>query len=312
MLKQIHFVSRIDNTNAGDIWSSPLWYYYHFFQQYNIVRHDIGDILWNKISKDDVVIIGGGGLINLSDVWNININKLFDTKATIIGWGIGFNTHYDMSYPNTYLDMNRFDLVGIRDFAHLSNLSYLPCVSAFLPDLKKKKNIKRKIGVIEHKDYPITSENLSCYEKINNSYTIQKITDFIASSEIIVTNTYHITYWAQLMCKKVIIVDKFSSKFDCFKHKPCFYSGNIEKDIENTIINENCYLEAVELNNIFFEKVKQITKTKIEKKASRIRCVCNKVKIVFWLNENKKKIYTNLVRYTIRVINKIMRILILF
>jgi hypothetical protein len=277
--QKIHFINRIDYTNVGDVWSSPLLYYYYFFQQYNIIRHDINHIIWTEITKDDVIIIGGGGLFDTLEIWNNNINKLLATDAVVIGWGIGFNTHHDINSPNSSIDMSRFQLLGIRDYAHSSSLFWTPCVSGLHPDMNKNIETKRRIGIIDHKNCPISGINISKYERINNSYNIQSVTDFIASSDIIITNSYHITYWAQLMCKKVIVVNSFSSKFNFFKYKPVFYSGNINEDIEKALIYEHYHAEVIEINNEFFERAKQIIETKIESKGNSYERMFNETRI---------------------------------
>lgn len=305
---KIYFINRIDNTNTGDIWSSPLLYYSYFFQKYNIVRQDIENPDCSKISKNDIVIIGGGGLLNAFDKWNKNINDLINTGATVISWGVGFNSHYDITKPNLSCNLNGFKLITIRDYQHPTNIEWLPCVSCMHSSLLKKKDIKRRIGIVEHKSYKITEQILSQYEKIDNTYSIEKIADFIASSEIVITNTYHITYWALLMQKKVIVMDTFSSKFEYFKYKPVFYTGDIEKDISQANIVKDFLIEAKELNNQFFEKTQQIIKHKINCEASFSTKIFNRLKILIWKRESElrkyiivlKWVFPNLHRHSLR------------
>ena len=80
----------------------------------------------------------------------------------------------------------------------------------------------------------------------------------IGSSEIIVTNGYHATYWATLMGKKVILYNPFSSRHDYFKWSPIRYSGNLQADIEKAQDYPHAKEECRQLTLEFFEKVKQI------------------------------------------------------
>jgi hypothetical protein len=238
----------------GDMAASPLNYFFDFFKSYNILRHDIDHIKWMEISAYDIVIIGGSGMLYVTESFQTNIAKLYEINPNVIAWSVGFNTHYGrpISYP---LDMTKFKLIGIRDYQHPSSLPYLPCVSCLAKELKKKMPIRREVGIIEHATFPIDGFT---HEKISNAYSFQTITDFIASSEVILSTSYHVIYWATLMGKRTVCINPFSTKFEYFKYKPVFYSGNPKADIAKTVVYEGCLEEAIELNNLFFNRVKEI------------------------------------------------------
>ncbi|MDR1233242.1 MAG: polysaccharide pyruvyl transferase family protein [Puniceicoccales bacterium] len=252
--QKIHFINNIDEHNTGDMATSPLNYFFDFFKSYNIIGHNVDCIKWMEISTHDIVIIGGGGLLYLVESWQKNIARLCEINLNVIAWGVGFNTHYGqpICYP---LDITRFKLIGIRDYQHPSSLPYLPCVSCLAKELRKKIPTRREVGIVEHAAFPIDGFT---YEKISNAHNFQTITDFIASSKVILSSSYHIVYWATLMGKRTICINPFSTKFEYFKYKPIFYSGNLEADITKTAIYEGCLEEAIELNNLFFDKVKEI------------------------------------------------------
>ena len=73
-----------------------------------------------------------------------------------------------------------------------------------MPYLKMKEDIKREIGIINHKDYIIENNE---YNIITNSQNIYEIIDFIRTLKVIITNSYHATYWATLMKRKVITME---------------------------------------------------------------------------------------------------------
>ena len=128
-------------------------------------------------------------------------------------------------------------------------------------ELDKNIEIRRKIGIIDHKYFPVSHDIPG--ERIDNSENFQTITDFIASTEIIISSSYHVVFWGTLMNKKVICANAFSTKFDYFKHKPVFYSGDIEHNISQTKIFPNALQEARNLNNDFFERVRETVQTVI-------------------------------------------------
>ena len=273
---KIHFINRIDKNNVGDWYCSPLPYYFDFFKQFSVIRHDIDFINFMSIEKNDLVILGGSGLFDVTASFNSAINKILDRCDNVIAWSAGFNTHNNLwnngaNFPA--INFDKFSVCSIRDFNHPSNFEWLPCPS--VKALEKYKNLDlpviRKIGVIEHKD--ISLKILDRYDHINNSSTFEEIVNFIISSEVIITNSYHCAYWTMLLEKKCIVANSFSSKFDFFKYKPeflCFTDGvpieslnkKIEELAEKAQIYKNCLNEALDLNDAFFERVKKIVKLK--------------------------------------------------
>lgn len=268
-IRKIHFINRIDHENAGDWNCSPLEYYYWYFKQYNIIRHDIGSIDFNEIDKDDVVIIGGGGLFNVLESFNLAINSVVSLCDNVISWGVGFNTHnerFQMDTEFTPIDLKRFRLISIRDYNHPSGIDYVPCPSVKALCIQKDRKPIRKYGVIFHRNMPEISK--LPFDSISNNESITRINEFILESEIIVTNTYHCAYWATLLERKVVIINGFSSKFDHLKYKPEFVEGSLD-DISGMIsliesaapkaeIYRGTLEEAENINDSFFEKVRGI------------------------------------------------------
>jgi hypothetical protein len=258
-MKKIHFVSTFDKRNTGDWIASPLNYYYGFFKQYSVIAHGITTVHWAEIYKDDIVIIGGGGMLDLYDEWNMTINKLTEACENVILWGAGFNSHYNDEKLSVPLETERFKLCGVRDF-NLPGFEWLPCVSCKLPELDKKLPIKRHIGVISH--YEKSLPGFTQYERITNGQNIYTIVDFISSSNIVISNSYHALYFTMLMEKKAVCSDKFSTRFENFKYKPAYYSGDIEADAEKAQVYDR--EEARKLNDEFFKSVKAFVEAKIQ------------------------------------------------
>ena len=64
----------------------PSFVYYDYFKQYRIKRHDIRFIDYESIFSLDVVILGGGGLLDYAESINRAINRVLDTGAAVIAW----------------------------------------------------------------------------------------------------------------------------------------------------------------------------------------------------------------------------------
>jgi hypothetical protein len=132
---------------------------------------------------------------------------------------------------------------------------YVPCVSCKMKGLLMERPIERRIGILDH----IAFHNSPLmYERVSmnlNSYSIKTILEFIASSEVIVTSSYHGMYWATLMKKKVILGIDWSTKFHYFKYPPVLFSGDIEKDIEKCKIYPKSLEESIQANDNFYNKI---------------------------------------------------------
>lgn len=83
-MKKIHFINRIDWDNAGDWGCCPLNYYLDYFEQFNLIRHDIDFIDYKEIEPEDVVILGGSGLFNVTRSFNEAINKILERCNHVI------------------------------------------------------------------------------------------------------------------------------------------------------------------------------------------------------------------------------------
>lgn len=279
-MNKIHFINRIDYTNAGDRACCPLNYFYDYFSKFPIFRHDIDYIRWDIIDYDDIVILGASGMLYCTESFNENINKLLQRCKTVIGWSIGFNTHSVKEWLNgdssKKINFEKFKLISIRDYNHESKIEYIPdpSVLALKNRIEHPLNIKRNIGFIEHKDLELkinkTNITIRPQDWIKHNESINNIINFILGSSKIVTNSYHCAYWSILLNKKTIVVDSWSSKFNYFKFEPLFVDSksiNSIDALESIFDRARSYPDAFEdslrLTNNFFEKVKQIVESSL-------------------------------------------------
>lgn len=278
-LQKIHFIKITDFNyiNAGDIFCSPLLWFNDFFSKYSCISHCLSTVRYEQISKNDVVIIGGGGLLHYNPWFNFNIaiNKILDLCDNVILWGAGFNSEFvngHIKYIEPAIDFSRFRLYGIRDY-NCENYNYTPCVSAMNPLLKVAYNKapKYKIASMLHplmatKSIPGVERNLSHFSNIT------AIMDFIADHEVIVTNSYHAALWAMLANRKVVSpkVLKCGSKFNYLEHMPQFiddwHDEEQLKEAVNMSKNYPTFLDdSVKRILEFFDKVKKVVKEVIPK-----------------------------------------------
>lgn len=240
---RVHIIHRIDPSNTGDMVSTCSNYF--FFP--NTVFHDIYKVDLSDIRKKDFVIFSGGGLLNNNDSWNTTINNVLKICNNCYAWGVGLNLHTNSSIK-VAVDFKKFKKIGIRDYNNNLKIPYLPCSSCMIPELKYKYEIRRKYGMLEHIHHKIPLD----LPKVKNNKDIKEIIKYIGETECIITNTYHCYYFAKLMNKKVILYEKFSSKFNNLRHEPVMYSGNLNNDFNRTVIHPDFHNECIKLNKSFY------------------------------------------------------------
>ncbi len=276
---KVHFVYSKDTENSGDLSCGYYAYFGEMFKKYPIVIWDIGTIDFSLVAKNDVVIVGGGGLLDNSDLWNYNINRLAQKCRYCFLFAPGFNRHYGHRV-SVMLKTGAFRQWTVRDYHHPAGGRYVPCASCLRPEFSMTYPVVRKYGVVKHFQFDMSREfNLP---QITNDRPLHELLAFIGSSEIVVSNTYHAVYWATLMKKKVILDAPFSEKFKYLKYPPVLFSGDLEKDAAQAVVYENALTEAQELVRNFAEDILRDCPTNaagsFRRKAVKILCLLVPVK----------------------------------
>lgn len=229
-------IHRIDKENTGDMVSSPLLYF-EFNQRIEL------DILKAEKKKyDGLVVFGGGGLIHPDFIDNLmGIAKL----NNYFFWGAGMNHA---------VAPKELELDGIRDI--YPNSFWVPCVSCMSRLFDREYTVHREFAVLEHHRRPLDFEGL---KKINNSRSFEEIVNFIGSTEVLLTNTYHGVYWGTLLGRKVVCVNPFSNKFFYLKYRvPTCVSVSLH-DIELVSQDLETFPFALEecrkVNRVFYERM---------------------------------------------------------
>ncbi|MGC0052741.1 polysaccharide pyruvyl transferase family protein [Brucella pituitosa] len=279
--QKIHFIRIIDYDyiNTGDIFSSPLMYTYDFFKDYSVITHNLSAVRYSQISKNDVVIIGGGGLFNYNPWFNFNvaINRILDLCDNVVVWGAGFNSHITkdgkLTEYSPLVDFSRFALYGIRD-RDFEDYNFVPCASAMSPLLEKAYRTRptKKIGTIFRTD-EVRNENSLQLEGVQNlthynNYTT--VMDFISAHEYIVTSSYHGALWATLANRKVIVPTalKVGFKYNYYGFPLTFIDDassakRLAAAMGQAKRNPDVLHDYRSKNYDFFEKVKRLVKSVI-------------------------------------------------
>ncbi len=212
----IQSVCRLDATNAGDFHSAP-------FRYVDLGTLRCSDIITlprpNELARQ--LVIGGGGLLgspSFEPFWQQLFSRSYDT---VVGWGMGDNARVDTTsgfvdrtecvYPDY---VRRFDLLGVRDIG--TPYEWVPCASCLHPLFDEEWPIEHDVVVFEHKRVPTGIEE---FPKMNNDTNdLARVLRFLGSGRVVITNSYHGAYWAQLLGRGVLAFP-FSSKFYHLRHK---------------------------------------------------------------------------------------------
>lgn len=218
-MKSIINLHRMDLTNIGDYYASPMHYF--SFPNCTVEHKEIVGITPAMLSAKHV-IVGGGGLL---DEWfQPSFQTIRQSKAaSLTAWGPGqqldrgpwFKQHHAFNYPD-YL--SGFSLIGIRDYEY--GYPWVPCASCMHPLFDKPREIKHDFVVFSHKSRPIP---ISGFPELNNeTNNLEEVLEFLSSGETIITSSYHGAYWGTLLNRKVLAFP-FNSKFFTFRHQPAIY-----------------------------------------------------------------------------------------
>ena len=252
-MEEIVNIYRKNTSNTGDKFTTPTKYF-DFLQ--NVKTLDITELPLDQFGiaiENKIVIFGGGGFI-AQDYFKDYMKVLLEAKTKLlIGWGIGHNVHggCEISYEE-YKNSDKFDLLGVRDSTNF--IEWVPCASCMHGIFDKEFEIKNKVVIYEHKNFPMKNLNID-FPRMTNKDSFEEVINFLGSAELVITNSYHGAYWATLLKRKVVVMQPFSSKFLGFRH-PLVVANNFDiTDIKNLPVYPNALKEAREANSKFAKKV---------------------------------------------------------
>lgn len=214
---RITSIYRTDPTNVGDWYCAPSRYFADLRgPEQDILQPDFG-------SLDGAVVLGGGGLMarTFAEPMAALAERRPQLRA-LIAWGVGESLIVDRSgglvspYDGPLPDyLGHFDLVGVRD--HGTGQRWVPCASCLLPQFDTPTMPRHDIVIYEHKRIPIPIEGFP--RRTNDGDDIDEALAFLASGELVITNSYHGAYWATLLGRRVIAIPNMSKMYR-FRHAP--------------------------------------------------------------------------------------------
>lgn len=279
---KIHFVHHFEKSfapaNLGDWISSPYYYFLDFFSRYTCVLHSDWAVLWHEIDRDDIVIFGGGGLLDNSNALNQVLNRLLEKCDNVVIWGAGTHKYNENNIfgeqPATIpIRFDRAVLCGIRDYEHPYNVPFLPCASCLNPAFtvdRSTRRIEREVGTIRsalETSFAVSGVPSS----VSNGEPIGTLVDYILSSNVILVSSYHGAFWSLLLGRKVILpasrlgVDKYRY----FRYPVGFFEGDEYDEDELLRIasklpeTPDFLAEARALNIEFFKKTRDYIEERI-------------------------------------------------
>lgn len=252
-------IYRRDETNVGDAFCAPYKYF-----GINGPVHDL--LALDLDSLRGVVVVGGGGLV--ADTFKSAMTTLSERRPqlkALIGWGFGESLHVDrkggmvMPYADNFPGyLNAFDMLGIRDFG--TSYRWTPCASCMWPEFDRIREKPAKPFVIyEHKRIPIPIDG---WDRLtNDGNDINAVLNFLASGEVVITNSYHGAYWATLLGRRVVAIPNMSKLYR-FKHAPAVGRAQHWRQLADVAF---AYPEALsecrEANEQFFADVSALCET---------------------------------------------------
>ncbi|HEX8234144.1 MAG TPA: polysaccharide pyruvyl transferase family protein [Caulobacteraceae bacterium] len=192
--------------NVGDLMCCPGDYF------------DFGDAaifdVRDEIPQCDAVIYGGGAIEQRLRVHGIHRNVQARVKAA---WGIGTSVHGKTAAPEVVQDM---DLVGVRELGRAGTV-YTPCVSCMHPIFDEQFERRHEAVLFFNADKKIPRPEVRGLPELRNVAGFEETVEFLASGDVVVTNSFHGVYWATLLGRRVVCLP-YSSKFYGFRFPPAY------------------------------------------------------------------------------------------
>lgn len=249
----IYEVHRKSKNNIGDYICNPSRYFPIICNSQELVSS-------NHQVKDKTLIIGGGGLIHKK--FSEHIIQLIEQKPkNTVLWAIGHNfgvKHGSKSKTNPYYPkwINECNLIGIRDWIKDYTHYYLPCVSCMHEAFDKKYIENNKFVYFTHA-YKSNLKTTKYPHMKNNEMDFNKVIEFLASGNTVITDSYHGAYWGQLLGKNVQVAS-WSVKFNHMKYQPHILESINDKPVRIDNCIDGFLQESRELNKNFYNKFIQL------------------------------------------------------
>jgi hypothetical protein len=236
------FVHIKKTPNTGDLACTP----FHYFDFPEAQSYDIH----SEIPKSDIVVFGGGAIEPYFKDPHFALDKV-EAKHKV-AWGIGSSR--SGRKKNDPFAVEGFDLVGIREYEREGGI-YVPCVSCMSEYFDLDYEVLHDAVFYKHAAKPVPEEYVAGLPTMDNRASLEDAIAFMGSAETVITNSFHGTYWATLLNRKVICLP-FSSKFYAYKFAPTYSKAETWRaDRRKATTHPEALEDCRDINKMFYGMV---------------------------------------------------------
>jgi len=168
-----------------------------------------------EVPRCDVAVFGGGQVYG--EAAGAVLYRSAAARRRVV-WGIGMRgVNRDTARHDVFA--GAVDLLGCRDVG-VAGTVHVPCASCMAPRLAAPQPPRHDVVIYAHAGKSGSLQRPSGMPFATNQRgTFAQAIDFIASGETVVTNSYHGTYWAMLLGRRVLCLP-YGEKFGGFAQPP--------------------------------------------------------------------------------------------
>lgn len=238
------FQHRRSVANVGDLNCSPGLYF-------DLGTHRMADF-GETLPPCRVAVMGGG------QVWRDCVRALiYETAAARLKvlWGVGISAR-DAASIEFDIARGNARLISSRNWG-VPDCEFVPCASAMSPLFDTPSAPEFEAVLFTHDAKSTDVERVPGIPEMSNRGTsMAEAIAFLASGATVVTNSYHGTFWAMCLGRRVLCLP-FSTKFLQFRDNPiCAAPGNWFHALSLAEPREGVLEEARQRNWAFHDKVR--------------------------------------------------------
>jgi FkbM family methyltransferase len=207
---RIFHVHRSRASNLGDCFSSPLQHLPLLNSAttatFDIEESAVANVAAFAIDKRDLIIVGGGGLLDIKDAWTAQLLH-YCSYSSCLMWGPGLNSKPGVSMSKSTVSILQFaSATWLRDFGldqlKSSSVTFRSMLDAscLMPELDQKCIKERAVGYYLRGEFDFARKHrVNAWDVWHNTGSVGDALRFICTSKSIVTNSYHGLLWAAYM-----------------------------------------------------------------------------------------------------------------
>ncbi|MGC1496243.1 MAG: hypothetical protein WA790_10565 [Sulfitobacter sp.] len=240
-------IHRRNDTNIGDLACTP-GHYFDFGQQTMIS-------FGQDAPPCTRAILGGGQVYD--DCVDAAIYRTSHAQHRIV-WGVGISPKNVADFSFDILE-GSCALISSRNW-NVPKCDYVPCASAMSPLFDDVPPPVHDVVLFSHaKKSQLIARYDGMPEMTNHDGDMADAIAFLASGDTVVTNSFHGTYWAMCLGRKVLCLP-FSHKFRQFKDNPVFADPqDWQHALPKAERRPNTLHDARARNKAFYEKVMNLS-----------------------------------------------------